>query len=239
VSREIVSNMPTGESPWAKKSGNNDAGNNDSDNGQQEMGRPEMLTWEAPRAGTRVKTVLSAGGVVALPTDTVYGLAGLASRRDALEKVFFLKRRPEGIEVPVLVAGLEQAEQYGVVVGELARKLAFRFWPGGLTLVVKLSLDAPIFAGGEGTSVGIRQPADDRVLALCEEVGPLIGTSANRHGEPPATSAQEVLASFRGARELELIVDGGIRDGAPSTVVDCRGEVPIVLRQGSVRVPEH
>jgi len=199
---------------------------------------PEVLTWDAPRAGTRVKTVLSAGGVVALPTDTVYGLAGLASRRDVLEKVFLLKRRPEGIEVPVLVAGLDQAEQYGALVGELARKLAFKFWPGGLTLVVRLSSDASLFAGGEGTSVGIRQPADDHVLALCEAVGPLIGTSANRHGEPPATSAGEVLAAFEGATELELVVDGGIRDGAPSTVVDCRGEVPVVLRQGTVRLPE-
>lgn len=200
--------------------------------------RPEVLSWDSPRAGTRVKAVLSTGGVVAIPTDTVYGLAGLASRRDVLEKVFSLKERPQGIEVPVLVSGLDQAEKHGALVGELARKLAFKFWPGGLTLVVGLSPDGSIFAGGEGTSVGIRQPADDHVLGLCESVGPLIGTSANRHGEPPATSAREVLASFEGALELDLIVDDGIRDGAPSTVVDCRGDTPVVLRQGSVRIGE-
>jgi L-threonylcarbamoyladenylate synthase len=168
--------------------------------------------------------VLTGGGVVAVPTDTVYGLAALADDPTAVELLFALKHRPREVQVPVLVADVAQAQSIAVVASSAVERLLAAFWPGALTVVLD-RLD------GSGT-VGVRCPASAVVRQLCRAVGPLATTSANVHGEPPLTTAVAVTAQFG---ESLAVIDGGLCDGVPSTVIDCTdGAGPVLLRAGGV-----
>lgn len=159
---------------------------------------------------------LAAGALVAFPTDTVYGLAGDP------ERIYRAKRRPPERRLPVLVADRAQAEALVGPFSGFAARLADRWWPGPLTLVV---------AHGD-TTVGLRQPAHDVAIALCRAAGPRPTTSANRHGEPSATTAKEVMAAL--GDEVAVVLDGGRCEGQASTVVDCTGAQPALLRAGGV-----
>ena len=167
------------------------------------------MTSDAARVGS----ALASRGVVGIPTDTVYGLAALVSSDDALEQIFELKGRPLDLALPVLVADLEQAEDFIGRSDPKLSHLARRFWPGALTVVVPL--DAPMSAhlGGDGVSVGLRCPADDVVRDLCRRVGPLAATSANRHGEPPITTASQFNEVFDG--RVGVVLDGGLGTACP------------------------
>jgi L-threonylcarbamoyladenylate synthase len=180
---------------------------------------------------------LRAGSVVALPTDTVYGLAVDPSRPHAVERLFALKERPSGVALPVLIGTREQVQ---AIAGQLtgpAEELARRFWPGPLTLVVPRSDTFRVDLGGPPSAlvtVGVRLPAHPLVQGLCRELGPLAVTSANLHGAPPATTAMEVIRAFTGVDGLATVLDGGRCDGAPSTVVECRGAAVRCLRDGAI-----
>lgn len=177
---------------------------------------------------------LSAGRVVAIPTDTVYGLAVDPGYPGATDGLFALKHRPGSLELPVLVAGVAQAEVLAGPRGlaPAARRLAGRFWPGSLTMVVERRRDVDWLLGGDGRTIGLRCPAHPVARRLCELVGPLATTSANRHGEPPITSAVALAQEFGG--DVAVVVDGGTCDGTPSTVVDMSGDVPRCIRAGAV-----
>jgi L-threonylcarbamoyladenylate synthase len=114
-----------------------------------------------------------------------------------------------------------------------ASMLAARFWPGALTVVVPVDPALGALLGGDGHSVGLRRPAHRFVQRNCRMAGPIAVTSANRHGEPPCTTAQAVGATFD-AVDVALVVDGGTCDGCPSTVVDCTVVPPTCLREGSI-----
>jgi L-threonylcarbamoyladenylate synthase len=175
--------------------------------------------------------VLRAGGVVGLPTDTVYGLAVDPWQAGATDRVFAAKGRPRGVELPVLVADTAQVGLLCPQVPPDAARLMVRFWPGGLTLVVPRHPGPGPDLGDNGRTVGVRCPAHPVPLALCGVVGPLATTSANHHGAPPATEATEVA----GLPGVDLVLDGGPRTGRPSTVVDCsRPGPPVLLRAGQV-----
>jgi L-threonylcarbamoyladenylate synthase len=182
--------------------------------------------------------LLRAGGIVAVPTDTVYGIAADMALPDAIERLFAAKRRPPGKAVAVLLADASQARMLGVV-GPAARVLGERFWPGGLTLVlpVRPGVRLPhVLAGGTPT-IGVRVPDHPAPRALAAVLGPLPTTSANVSGEPDARDAREVAALLGGA--LVLVIDGGpIRGGPASTVVDCTGERPVIRRVGAIPVDE-
>ena len=180
---------------------------------------------------------LRSGGVVLLPTDTVYGIAVLASMPGATERLFALKDRSVGQPVAVLVA--DRAQALGLAEGpdEAALRLMDRLWPGPLTLVLRRSVAASALSlGGDPSTVGIRCPDHDLVRALAGEVGPLATTSANRHGRPTPLTAAEAAASLVGP--VDLVVDGGQLGSVASTVVDLTGPEPEVLREGAVTV-EH
>jgi L-threonylcarbamoyladenylate synthase len=182
---------------------------------------PPVLDAGDPGAVDAAVAALRAGGAVVLPTDTVYGLAALPAHVDVL---YALKGRPDAVPVAVLVADADQAATVGLLDGP-GRRLAERFWPGPLTIVL-----APV--DGDAT-VGVRCPDDDLVRALASRVGPLPTTSANRHGEPTPPTAQEAAASLTG--EPALVLDGGTCGGVASTVVDVSGGGdPVVLREGAV-----
>ena len=172
---------------------------------------------------------LRAGGVVGVPTDTVYGLAADPRVPGATAGVFALKGRPEHSPLPVLVDGVAQGATVGVIQG-LAAVLAERLWPGGLTIVVSRAPGVDFDLGGEPETVGLRCPDDAVTRELCRRAGPLAVTSANRHGEPAPAGAAEVAESFPGL----LVLDGGECRGVPSTVVDLTGPEPRQLRAGAV-----
>lgn len=175
--------------------------------------------------------VLRRGGVVLVPTDTVYGIAVRADLPGAVDRLAELKERAAEQPVAVLVASLAQAEEVGVVP-EWARPIAERWWPGPLTLVLARRPGLAWDLGEPAATVGVRVPDHDLVRALAAELGPLATTSANRHGEPTPPTAAEAAATL--ARPPDLVVDGGRCEGRPSTVVDATGAAPVVLREGPI-----
>ncbi len=192
-----------------------------------------LLPDDASGRAAAVAT-LRAGGLVAMPTDTVYGLGVALDAPDGLPRLFAAKDRPLDRAVVLLVADFEQAASVGVL-SPAARILAERFWPGGLTLVLAQAADAAlpgVLTAGAAT-IGVRLPDHDCPRALARELGPLPVTSANLSGHADARDAAGVLAQL--GDRVDLILDGGpARGGVPSTVVDCAGELPRILRVGAV-----
>jgi tRNA threonylcarbamoyl adenosine modification protein (Sua5/YciO/YrdC/YwlC family) len=168
---------------------------------------------------------LARGEVVAVPTDTVYGLATIVGATDQL---FALKERPVDVALPVLIAEPTEAAHYMTYELDLAD-----YWPGALTIVgTRTAVSREWDLGGETETIGLRCPDDDLLRRICHAVGPLVTTSANKHGRPACTSADEVAATLGDIP----VLDGGVRDGAPSTVVDATRTPLRVLRQGAVFV---
>jgi L-threonylcarbamoyladenylate synthase len=182
--------------------------------------------------------VLQAGGIAAIPTDTVYGLAAALDVAGAIERLFSVKERPADRAIAVLLADLEQAEDIGVL-SPVARRLGRAFWPGGLTLVVERRSDRnlpPELTGGRST-IGLRVPDHPAPRALAAALGPLPTTSANVSGEPELGDARQIEARL--GRRLDLILDGGPAPGGPaSTVVDVTSDPPRILRTGAIPADE-
>ncbi len=174
--------------------------------------------------------VLRAGGIAGVPTDTVYGLAADPFRAGATDRLFKVKRRPRTIELPVLVADIAQAMALATNVPEAAERLMARFWPGALTVVLPRRPDLNADLGSDDATIGVRCPNHPVPLALCRTVGPIATSSANRHGEPPVTTASELAATL--GSTVAVVLDGGACTGSPSTVVDCTGVEPRLLREG-------
>jgi len=181
---------------------------------------------------------IRAGGVVAFPTETVYGLAADALNPDAVLKVFELKGRPESQPMSVIVSGTRMAQRVVKSWPERAKVLANRFWPGPLTIVVRRSPDLPyqVTAGRDG--VGLRCPDHPIALALLETCGfPLLGPSANRSGQPSPTSADHVRRAFPDS-DL-LVLDGGpCRTGIESTIIEVGPDGDRILRVGAITPEE-
>jgi L-threonylcarbamoyladenylate synthase len=194
---------------------------------------PRILT-DGPAARAEAVTHLRAGRIVAIPTDTVYGIAADLALPDAIERLFAAKARPPEKAVAVLLADAAQAGVLGIV-GAAAAVLAARFWPGGLTLVLPVRPDArlpEILAAGAPT-IGVRVPDHPVPRALAAVLGPLPTTSANRSGEADARDAAEIAERLGDA--LALVIDGGpIHGGPASTVIDCSGALPVVRRAGAI-----
>jgi L-threonylcarbamoyladenylate synthase len=170
---------------------------------------------------------------VAIPTDTLYGLAGNALDPRVAERIFRAKRRPENRPILVLIDSLERLEGLASGPTPLFRELAAAFWPGPLTIVLPAGPRVPAaITAGTGT-IAVRWPAAPLIRVLVKAAGvPLTGTSANVSGRPPAVTAQQVAQQL--GRSVDCIVDGGraVRT-APSTIVDLTGE-PRLLREGAV-----
>jgi tRNA threonylcarbamoyl adenosine modification protein (Sua5/YciO/YrdC/YwlC family) len=178
---------------------------------------------------------LAAGKVVAVPTDTVYGLAVDPRLAGAVDRVFSLKQRPDRFALPVLIAEPgEMAELAELTPG--AERLASRYWPGALTLVLRRRPEVSFELGGDPLTIGLRCPSHGLVRDLLRRTGPLAVTSANRHGEAPLHSAAEVTAHF--GTGVVAVLDGGRCEGRPSTVVSLTGGEPQCLREGDLAFSE-
>ena len=175
---------------------------------------------------------LRQGVPVVIPTETVYGLAAPALDRAAVEAIFAIKGRPLDNPLIVHVAGTEQLPQIGAHFSALAAQLADAFWPGPLTLVLQASGALPWVTAGLD-SIAVRQPQHDFALELIRRAGPLAAPSANLSGLPSPTRASHALRDLSG--RVPLVIDGGDLDhGVESTVIDARGEVPLLLRPGAL-----
>ncbi len=201
------------------------------------------LVPDGPVGRADAVRILEAGGLVAFPTDTVYGIAVSSRTPGGLERLFAAKQRPPDRAIVLLLADAGQASELGLL-GPVGEALAEAFWPGGLSLIVQqrgdtvpaLSLATADEAEG-GRTVGLRVPDHPTPRALAAAVGPLPTTSANRSGDPEARDAQEVLAQL--GATLDLVLDGGpARGSQPSTVVDVSRHTPRILRVGAVSADE-
>jgi L-threonylcarbamoyladenylate synthase len=188
----------------------------------------------APAAIEKAAASIREGGVVAFPTDTLYGLAVDPFSPQAVQRVLALKNRPAERALPLIAADMTQVTGQIGELPTLARKLAERFWPGPLTLLVPApeALRATVTAGSD--KVGIRIPDHAVARALCRASGrPLTATSANISGEPATDDPDAVAASLGGL--VDLLLDGGrTTGGAPSTLVDATESVPRLLRPGAI-----
>jgi L-threonylcarbamoyladenylate synthase len=177
--------------------------------------------------------VLRAGGVVAYPTDTLYGLAVDPQRSDAAERLYAAKGRDPSVAVPLIASSIEQAQMVALF-GERELRLARGFWPGPLTIVMPARPVISTSILGGGTTVALRVPSHAVARALCEAFGfPLTATSANRSGHPPAASAADVVTSL--ATGVDLLIDAGpVKGGPPSTIVEIEASGARLVRSGAV-----
>ncbi|MFQ5944890.1 MAG: L-threonylcarbamoyladenylate synthase [Anaerolineae bacterium] len=177
---------------------------------------------------------LRAGRLVALPTDTVYGVASHGLLPRAILRLYRAKDRPRERAIPALIGELEHLSWVADDPPTVALALAESFWPGGLTMVLRKKQHVPAELTSGGESVAVRLPDHPVPRDLCRALNaPLAATSANRSGEPEAGTPEEVEAAL--GRHLHLILDGGASPGGtPSTVVDLTGEVPRLLRPGPI-----
>ncbi|MDQ3661828.1 MAG: L-threonylcarbamoyladenylate synthase [Actinomycetota bacterium] len=174
---------------------------------------------------------LAAGRLVVIPTDTVYGLAAACGAAPVL---FELKGRPQFKPLPVLASSVADLQQVAIF-SAAALRITERMWPGPLTLVLEREPSFGADLGGDGATVAVRVPAHGKALELLARSGPVAVTSANRTGEPPATTLAEARAEF--GDEVRAYVEGGRCDGAPSSVVSLIDELRL-LREGSVSLAE-
>jgi L-threonylcarbamoyladenylate synthase len=190
--------------------------------------RPDPEGVEAAAA------ILRQGGVVAVPTETLYGLAADATSGIAVQRVFEIKRRARDVAIPVIAADRAQVERWVGTLTVAGERLADAFWPGPLTLVVRAAPGLPRALLGGGHTVAVRVSSHPIARALARAVGrPITATSANRSGGEPAARPGDVLRELGAA--IDAIVDAGACvGGAPSTIVDVTGDVPRLVRAGAV-----
>jgi L-threonylcarbamoyladenylate synthase len=176
------------------------------------------------------------GGVIAFPTDTLYGLSCSLLDASAVEVLARLKRRDPSYAVISLIPDPEQAWALAYEVPPAAERLIRAFWPGPLSIILPASGFVPERVRGRGATVALRCPNDTLSRALLERIGgPVVSSSANLSGQPPAETVEQVVEYF--GNQLDLVLDGGPRRGGqPSTLVDLSGAKPKLLRRGALDV---
>jgi len=192
-----------------------------------------ILPASSPDSIARAVAILQRGGVIAIPTDTVYGVAAHGLLNDAVERIYVVKERPNEKAIPLLLASADDVLQVAREVSPTARTLMQKFWPGALTLVLKKQPHIPAAVTSTDT-VAVRVPDHPVVRALIRTLGaPLAATSANKSGQPELLDAQAIADAL--GDQLDLILDGGVCvGGVPSTVVDVSGDALRVLRVGAI-----
>jgi L-threonylcarbamoyladenylate synthase len=191
-----------------------------------------IIPVEDPLALPSALEVLKSGGLVAFPTDTVYGVGALAFDRMAVESIYTAKDRPVEKAIPILIGDVEDLAKVAISIPEIALKLAAHFWPGPLTLVIPKNPELSDIVSA-GPTVGVRMPDHLFARSLLRTAGPMAVTSANLSGQPSPTTAGDVFSQL--GKRIALIIDGGITPGGvPSTVVDCTNGEPQIIRSGPI-----
>lgn len=177
-----------------------------------------------------IASTLCSGGVILLPTDTIYGLHALATDQGAADRVAEIKGRADTKPFVVLGASVEQLEEIGIDVRPEVRKALLELWPAPLTAILPLS--RPIPASRGAATLAVRVPALDWLRELLKRTGPLLSTSANRSGEPPIEDPKNLAQELQ--NQLDGVADGGPSRSEPSTIVDFTGDEPRLIREGDV-----
>ena len=182
--------------------------------------------------------IIKNGGLVAFPTETVYGLGGDALNRESSKKIYAAKGRPSDNPLIVHIADIRDMDAIVLKVTENALKLAERFWPGPLTMILKKSDRVPLETTGGLDSVAIRMPVHKTAAAFIKAAGGYVAApSANISGKPSPTSAKYVIQDMDG--RIDMIIDGGDSGiGLESTIVDLTGDIPVLLRPGYITVEQ-
>jgi len=200
----------------------------------RQVGMLEKLPLPIQKQVEKGISILKEGGLVAFPTDTVYGLGACVNIESAVERLYRVKKRSQDMPLPLLLANTSQMREVAERVPEVTWFLIQKFLPGALTLVLPRSDAVPDIITAGGMTVAIRIPAHTIPVALAEGLeAPIVGTSANLSGKPSSLTADEVYSQFN--NEIDLIIDGGrCPGGVESTIVDVTGEIPVVLREGAI-----
>lgn len=179
-------------------------------------------------------SILKQGGVVAFPTDTVYGLGASANIHQAVERIYEVKERPRNMALPLLLARTSQISEVTELVPPIAWLLVRNFLPGALTIVLYKSSSVPDIVTAGSKTVAVRIPAHYVPVALIEGTGaPIVGTSANLGGRPSLLTADDVYSQL--GDKIDLVIDGGRCPGSrESTIVDVTGGKPVLLREGAI-----
>ena len=192
----------------------------------------QTVNISSPGATEQAIEKLSSGGVIAFPTDTVYGIGCLVNNHKAISRLYAIKKRSEEKAIPVLIGKLSQLEDVAEIINQKSRLLSEVFWPGALTIIFIKSGLLPESISRYKT-IGIRMPDHKWLRNLMSRVGPLAVTSANLSGEESAKTAEDVSNQLGG--KIDLIIDGGsCTGGIPSTVVDCTKDKIRFLRDGAI-----
>lgn len=199
---------------------------------------PFVLPSGLERQIDQAVSILIKGGVVAFPTDTVYGLGASVADEKAVGRIYTLKGRPRSMALPILVADAMQIESVARDIPQAAWRLVEEFLPGALTLVLYKNASVPDIITAGGDTVAVRIPDYPVPLSLIRGLGaPIVGTSANVSGHPSALSAADVRSQF--GEGVDMIIDGGeCGGGVESTIVDLSGETPSILREGAISTDE-
>ena len=179
-------------------------------------------------------SILKQGGIVAFPTDTVYGLGACANLPQAVERVYRVKERARNMPLPLLLAEVSQINEVAEPVPPIAWLLINSFLPGALTIVLPRSNSVPDIITAGSKTIAVRVPAHPVPTALAQGLGtPVVGTSANLSGRPSPLTAEEVHSQL--GDKIDLVIDGGrCPGGKESTIVDVTGQTPVVLREGAI-----
>ena len=182
----------------------------------------------------RALELIGVGNIIAIPTETVYGLSVLIDNPKAVNNLFELKQRPADKPFAILVNSIHWLEQLTIKIPDIFYRLAARFMPGPVTYILKKNPSVNYSVTSGSDTIALRIPDDDFVLELIATLNtPIIATSANLSGQEPATSANQVSDYFDG--KIPLIIDGGVcRYSKGSTVVDLTTDQPVILREGAI-----
>lgn len=177
--------------------------------------------------------ILQKSGVVAYPTDTVFGLGANIYDAKAVERVFQIKRRPHGMPLPILIASEDQLTTLTIKIPRVASELIRRFWPGALTLIFQKSMSVPDNLTGGSNKIAIRMPDHPIPLSIIKNLRkPITGTSANISGKPNPMNQTEVKSQLD--ENVDLIIEGGQCSGTESTIVDITREKINIVRYGAI-----
>lgn len=202
---------------------------------EQTLARPFIDIHEQIEKGI---AILRQGGLVAYPTDTVYGLGAAMNLSKAVEKIYAVKGRPLSSALPILLADVSQITEVVSVVPPAAKCFIKHFFPGKLTLILPKSRAVPSSVTGGGDTVAVRVPDHPVPVALIKGLGcPIVGTSANLSGKPSALTAGEAANQL--GDKIDLVIDGGTSPGGrESTIVDVTKDIPVIVREGAIPVEE-
>jgi len=196
----------------------------------------KVIQATSTNAISKALEVLKSGGLVAFPTDTVYGVGCLAFDGAAIKSIYVAKNRPVEKAIPILIADMEDMEKVGVDIPQTAYNLASRFWPGPLTCIIPKKPTLPEAVSATST-IGVRIPDHEVARALLRAAGPMAVTSANISGAQSPSTAEEVYAQLSG--RIPFIIDGGTTPGGvPSTVVDCSTPELKIIREGPISLQQ-